>query len=542
MTAIGDAALGEIVPNGTVLGRHKVLGRVTEGAMAVVYLGRHVETGARVAVKVLRGELAKDEVYAARFAREAEVMGRLAGNEHIVQVHDVGKLDDGRPYLVMELVRGNDLAFAVSQLREPMPVERACRIMRDVAAGLAAAHAKKVVHRDLTPSNIMLSHHFDGSGDTAKIVDFGVSSDLGAKGRAADLTVGGVLGTPEYMAPEQAAGVPADPSFDVFAAGVILYELLAGERPAQALLRMEQLPDIATVREDVPAEVAAIVRECLRVDVAQRLASAELLRRRLDGVLASLGAAAATGSVAPRERDAGRVVEGVVHVSSQPHAIAPRRRGMTAAVALLVALVGAASAWHWLRPGAQETADSRAGVDRVGIPAAEAGTAVDPVAVTSAVDPNATPATSDGVDPKAPADAKAATTSKSQPPAPSASESGTPSESGSPAPKPKPKAKPEPTAPSEPSPPAATPRHETAACREARDRAAEAKRSRKWPEVLTATDDKGCWASAGERLQLRLRALSELGRFDACVREGGSTKDAKAALIVELCRKQLGEP
>lgn len=519
-----------LVPGGTVLGRHRVLGRITEGAMAMLYLGEHVETGAKVAVKVLRSSLVDDAVMLARFAREAEVMGRLSGHDNIAAVHDVGTLDDGRRYLVMDLVRGSDLAFALGELAgEPMPADRACRILRDLANGLAAAHAKKVVHRDVTPANVMLAHHFDGSGETAKLVDFGVSSDLGAAGRAADLTVGAVIGTPEYMAPEQASGAPAWVGFDIFALGVIGYEMLTGKRPSISALRTGQVPALASLRSDMPREIVELVHGCLRVDAGERIGSAQEVVTRLDAALTVLANGRATeqawAGVRP-ERAAGVVADGaavddVVRVTTESHLIDRARPRRWLAAGLLIALAGASGWWIW-----RTREPSRSGV------ASERAHPSEPKAASVAADPAAEPARAPTPVPRTVPEVAPAPSSADDEGAatPTADPKASPRE-----PKPRPRVKPTPTPP--PSP-ASEADHETSACQELRAEVSAAKRSQDWSAIAAKTADRSCWPTNAERLRYRTAALLELGRIDDCIREGGSSTDAKVKLQVEQCRRK----
>ena len=169
----------EVLPSGTEVDRHVIDSVLRDGGMATIYLGHHRATSARVAIKILHTEYVHQPDFVARFDREAQVMGRLSGCPQIVSVHDVGALPDGRHYLVMDLVRGHDLRDELDQLagrEERMDVPRALSLMRDVAAGLAAAHHADVVHRDVKPSNIMLES--SAGREVAKLLDFGISADL----------------------------------------------------------------------------------------------------------------------------------------------------------------------------------------------------------------------------------------------------------------------------------------------------------------------------------------------------------------------------
>jgi tRNA A-37 threonylcarbamoyl transferase component Bud32 len=202
-----------------------VIGR---GGMGAVFVASHKRLpGKKVAIKVLHAELSGDEVQA-RFKREAEIASRL-GHPNIVQVHDFNVMPDGTPYLVLEFLHGESLA---QRLRNgPMPLEQAMSIVRQVGSALAAAHREGIVHRDLKPQNIFLvPTEVDGRiVDIAKVLDFGISKIRGSQ--TVKTQDSALLGTPQYMAPEQATGQHAlvDERTDLFAFGAIVYEMLTGQ-------------------------------------------------------------------------------------------------------------------------------------------------------------------------------------------------------------------------------------------------------------------------------------------------------------------------
>jgi len=277
----------DLFPAGYTLGRHRIEQRLRDGGMATIYLGHHVATEAKVAIKVLHRPYATAPEFVARFAREAQVMGRLSGCPHIVAVHDVGRLPDGRGYLVMEYVRGRDLDDILAELGERrMAIVRTCQIMRDVAFGVDTAHRQQIVHRDVKPPNVMIEDH--RGRETAKILDFGISADLGVKGQAQGLTaIGAVIGTPEYMAPEQATGAKASPSFDIYAMGIMMFEMLTGRAPPVKGWRAGTLPPVSTLRPDVPPALERLVAEALRLDASARIQSASEVAERLNDILES---------------------------------------------------------------------------------------------------------------------------------------------------------------------------------------------------------------------------------------------------------------
>ncbi len=206
----------------TVDGRYALIERIGSGGMAVVFRARSAALGADVAMKVLYPRWAEDRKTVARFAREARAASAI-DHEAVVRVFDFGFAQEGFYFLTMELLEGRPL----SDLRRPLVSGRAIRLLGQVAAGLARAHELGVVHRDLKPENVMVLS--GGTREQVKLVDFGLSKIDGSN---AMLTgEGDVLGTPDFMAPEQWQGLPVDARADVYAFGVLAYEILSGERP-----------------------------------------------------------------------------------------------------------------------------------------------------------------------------------------------------------------------------------------------------------------------------------------------------------------------
>src|SRR5688572_2333310 len=200
--------------------RYKITSRLGAGGMGTVYLAEHVALGKRVAVKVLKPEISRDPAMAKRFEQEAVAASRI-GQENIVDVTDFGRTPEGSLYFVMEHLEGRTLA-EVLQRERFLPVGRACAVLVQICQAIEAAHARGIVHRDLKPHNIMLLDR-GGRPDFIKVLDFGISK-MGW--RQEPITEqGAILGTPEYMAPEQASGESVDPRTDVYAIGVIAYEL-----------------------------------------------------------------------------------------------------------------------------------------------------------------------------------------------------------------------------------------------------------------------------------------------------------------------------
>ena len=254
------------------------------GGFAAVYAARDAKLKRDVAIKVLRPELLVSASILERFQREAETVARLR-HPNIVPIYQVGE-GEGLAWFVMPLVQGETLRAALER-EGRLAVEEARRILVEAAAGLAVAHEAGVVHRDIKPENIML----EGRERRVLLMDFGIARALGGSGEAGTLTATGmVVGTPHYMSPEQSSGErDVDPRADVYALGVMGYEMLTGRRPfegdtpQQLIIRrlLELPPAIETLRADVPADVAAAVIRALARERAERWASAEEFAQEL---------------------------------------------------------------------------------------------------------------------------------------------------------------------------------------------------------------------------------------------------------------------
>jgi serine/threonine-protein kinase len=212
-----DSLIGTVVDN-----RYEVLSVIGEGGMGTVYQVRHKALGKRFALKALRKDLAADGEVAARFIQEARTAAAVS-HPGLVEITDFGRLESEQVYFVMELLEGQSLA-ALLRSGGPLPAERGLDIVRQLIHALKAAHDSSIVHRDLKPDNIHISKG-DGERDLVKIVDFGLAKVIGSS----KLTRSGmVFGTPHYMSPEQAAGEAVDHRADIYALGVVMYEMFAG--------------------------------------------------------------------------------------------------------------------------------------------------------------------------------------------------------------------------------------------------------------------------------------------------------------------------
>lgn len=261
--------------------------RVGQGQTAMVYAATDRATGERVALKVLHQHHARDKSMRARFVREA-LAGQRLSSEHAVRVIDVGEMEDGRPAVVMEFLAGTPLNHVLREAAGPLQRERALCIADQIAAALQDAHANGVVHRDLKPENVFLMGA--GTHDWVKVVDFGLSKLIGQDEGTQLTRTGMMVGSPVYMAPEQMEGrKDIDHRVDVYALGVLLYEMLAGVSPfAEAttfssLLHMVAAgaPSLAKHRADLPDRLVDIVARALEPDPAWRIASMESLRSLL---------------------------------------------------------------------------------------------------------------------------------------------------------------------------------------------------------------------------------------------------------------------
>jgi serine/threonine-protein kinase len=287
---------------GNTLDRYRILSMIGKGGMGVVYEAEHTQLGKRVAIKLILEKYANDVEAIARFQREALAASRI-GNPHIIDVSDIGTAPDGRTFVVMELLTGLPLSRVVQQ-SGPMPPWRAVMIMRQVLRAVGAAHGKGIVHRDLKPDNIFLLSQ-DDQHDFVKLLDFGISKivDNEASVAATKLTVTGmVIGTPLYMAPEQAMGNEIGHQADLYACGVILYEMLTGKPPFEgatypvlvAKLLTQDPPRIDTVRPGLPASLVAAVHRALEKEPANRFSTADSFAAALPAERVSSGYELAT--------------------------------------------------------------------------------------------------------------------------------------------------------------------------------------------------------------------------------------------------------
>jgi serine/threonine-protein kinase len=272
-----DPMLGRVVA-----GRYRLEARAGEGGMGVVYRARHVLIDRVVALKLIRPDLRGETHLRAWMLREARAANRV-DHAHIIDIHDIGETEDGELYLVMEFLVG--VALSAELARGPMPLGRGVDILEQMCAALARAHDLGVIHRDLKSDNILLSSR-GGRKDFVKILDFGLAH-LAMDPRLAPK--GAIFGTPEYMSPEQARGEEAGPQSDLYALGVLFFEMLTGQLPfrsndRETLLEMQRTapaPKPRSVKPDVLPAAEAIVLKLLEKDRRKRFQDAHHLHEEL---------------------------------------------------------------------------------------------------------------------------------------------------------------------------------------------------------------------------------------------------------------------
>jgi serine/threonine-protein kinase len=274
--------------------KYRIVRVIGEGGMGAVYEGENARIHRRVAIKVLHADLALNAETVARFEREAQAAGRI-GSEHIVEVLDLGSLASGDRYLVMEFLDGESLGQRLRR-RQRLSPEEVSTLAIQLLEGLIAAHGAGIVHRDLKPDNVFLLTRHAGVTDFVKLVDFGISkfNQLSGEGGFHMTRTGAVMGTPYYMAPEQARGsTEVDHRVDLYAAGVILYESVTGCVPFHAetfnqllfKIALEVPRPIHELAPDCDPAFAEIISRAMAREPAQRFQTAEELQKELQNWL-----------------------------------------------------------------------------------------------------------------------------------------------------------------------------------------------------------------------------------------------------------------
>jgi serine/threonine-protein kinase len=382
---VDEASADDPLVGKTIGGRYFIVRQLARGGMGAVYEAEHVGLDKRVAVKFILDRFGDDREALHRFHREARTASRI-GHENIIDITDIGETEDGKPFLAMEYLEGSDLGQVLTATGRMEP-SRAVHIVAQVLRGLAAAHGAGIIHRDMKPANVFLTERSEVA-DFVKIMDFGISKVVAARDARVRLTETGVaMGTPIYMAPEQAEARPdIDHRIDIYAVGVMLYEMLAGEPPFNAssyLVLVQQhvasaVPPLGERRRDLPAALVRAVHRALEkkperrfadaLEFAAALPSPQSLRESWDAgatvkeglsaakrprsralpiALASLvvGAGAVTGGVVlyKKKTDTGHRTQDTGHRTQEPVETQPATKAAPAAPDPVAAPVAAAT-------------------------------------------------------------------------------------------------------------------------------------------------------------------------------------------------------
>ena len=401
----------------TLAGKYRIDRILGVGGMGVVVAAHHIQLDERVAIKFLLPETVGNPETVARFVREARAAAKIK-SEHVARVSDVGTLPDGAPYMVMEYLEGSDLASFLRQ-QGPLPLEQAADFILQASEAVAEAHSAGIVHRDLKPGNLFVTRQRDGAL-SIKVLDFGISKTIGASasGLHGSITkTSALMGSPLYMSPEQMrSSKDVDARSDIWALGVILYELLCGAQPfrgdtmPELVVRImeEPPPPLRSSRPDLPTGLEGVVARCLEKDRGKRFESvgemaisllpyapkrSKISVERITGTLRSAGYSA-TALIVPPSSDADGVPGGATAGAFGSTATKPRRnKKIVVAVVAAVALgVGAVTLTTARNVIGGKTAGSSDAVpaESASLPArdtAVTGTSAEPAAPALAVQP-----------------------------------------------------------------------------------------------------------------------------------------------------------
>ena len=305
-------------PGELIAGKYRIQRLIGFGGMGAVFVAQHEMLAKEIALKLLLADAMNDAASSTRFVNEARAAAKIKG-DHVVGVHDVGVLDDGRPYIAMDLLEGEDLGLLL-QKGGPLPHTTVVDYLLQGMEALAQAHAHGIVHRDLKPSNFFLATQADGSR-VVKVLDFGIAKTIGANASVSLTNTKAMMGSPLYMSPEQIRrSKDVDPQSDVWALGVVAFELLTGQTPflgeniGEVVLAIaEQTPARAdTLRPGIPAALGVVVARCLEKDRTRRFKTVVELARALAPFASRSGVAEVERVAAAFERVGARSTGDVV--------------------------------------------------------------------------------------------------------------------------------------------------------------------------------------------------------------------------------------
>ncbi len=382
-------------------GKYRVDSVIGEGGMGYVIAAHHLQLETKVAIKLLKPELLNNAEAVARFAREARAAVRIV-SQHVARVFDVGQLDNGAPYMVMEYLEGGDLSNVVAQ-RGPLPLAEAVDYLLQACEAIAEAHNAGIVHRDLKPANLFCARRPDGS-TTIKVLDFGISKVTGGPSSFNHTKTTAIMGSPIYMSPEQMESTRGvDMRTDIWGLGVILYEIVTGRTPFEGsalpeiCLRVatQPPPSIRALRPDVPPGLEAAILRCLEKDRDKRYANVAQLaaglrdfatprgRMSVESILRTVPAGTETASAntlpAPAAKPGAQTAESFG--STHPPRGASKQRTLTVVLGLgAVVVIGVLGVLVMRRPSASSSPPTE--VLAAASPATATATAIAPATAT----------------------------------------------------------------------------------------------------------------------------------------------------------------
>ena len=348
LDADGEPTMTEVSPPPPIINGHRVLRPIGEGGMGIVYLGHHVQLDKPVAIKLLRAEYRRNAELVKRFFDEAHAAVAI-GSQHIVDITDLGRLDDGTPYFIMEWLDGQNLKQLLAA-EGPLEARRALRILSQVASAIGPAHQLRIVHRDLKPENIFLIRRPDNP-EFVKVLDFGIAKLMGDDPRTRRTRTGTVVGTVDYMSPEQCRGRSdqIDHRADIYSIGVMLYQMVTGRLPfegeafgevmEQHLISTPVAPSLR--RPGIAAGVDNVVLKAMSKAPVDRQRSVEELVEELRGAVAGHRTAEVQTRVVPVQLAPVQLAPAVTQVLvTSP--VRSRRAVMIAVIAVGLGIVGVA--------------------------------------------------------------------------------------------------------------------------------------------------------------------------------------------------------